>query len=451
MLLSFRYNMSLLSFLERIVAIQTKLDDFFDLKNGEVLEIDIRRERFIKRKACEYLGLDIPRTMLCFNSKGRIAMCKPSCPYCDSYNIYENGWKFRKPKVVTGQKIELIVQKYKCVSCNKPFPTPLDDLLNTYEQFTRDVVSLALHLNMNCQLSYKTTAETIRELTGISMSHETVRRWAEKPSKLDFEVETCHESHGVYHMDEQKVTISGKGKWRYAIIEDTGQVIKDEIRDNREQDTIAKFMINALANKKVHAIVTDMDNKYPGAIEELRKAIHEEQKIPLKNVKIIHQLCIFHLFQHIIRELKKASGWNPFARKKLPEDLDQLRKDLQAVFFHKTWKGARDAFDKIFECRWDYNNKKVRSLIENIDKNFNDLTWFMKDLNIPKTNNVMENYFRTTHPEKVKSKFRTVKGLETQLTAMALKKSIGSAWLGIVGLSVSVFDIVGKIAQFMAD
>jgi transposase-like protein len=435
--------MGLESFVEQIASIQTSIDGFCDLEKGEVLEIDAKGKRLKRKAVYEYLGAEIPPTMLCVNDRRRIAVCKPVCPECGSLNIRENGWMVRKPIIVTGKKVELVVQKYMCNKCKHPFVTPLDELVEPYLHFSKDIISLAVHLYINCHQSFESSAETIEELTGIEIDKRSVKRWVKR--KRPPSIESGRKETGVYHVDEQRISLNGEVKWRHAILSSEGKVIADSVQDDKKQETITKNLIEHLGNEDVHVIVTDIDNKYPGAIEELRRHIAERKGVPLDQVKIKHQLCVFHLFQLITMELKKSAGFNPFARKRLPPDLDRLKKDLFAVFYHRARKGAREALDKIVERRWEYKDR-ARSLIERIDQHFEDLTWFMVDPTIPKTNNIMENYFSTTVPNKVKHRYKTKETIDAALNGLAMRRSWGKSWMGLVGLSVSTLEILGKLA-----
>lgn len=460
--------MGTMEFLESIVAVQTHIEDF--LAPGEALEIDLGAERFIKKKVCEYLGLEVPRRRLCINTKGRIAMAKPQCPICGSYWMMENGSKKRVLNTLMGSQVPLQVQKYLCGDCGKGTSTPLDELVGAYKHFTKEITSLALMLNVDCQASTYETADIIEFVLGVRVDPTSVGRWAKEilDSPLEFSVgDEDRALSAIYHLDEQRIKLNGDERWRYALLDSEGTMLADAVRDDRKQDTIKGFLLetfpiemdldlvcrkNTEKGKDIYecVFITDLDDTYDAVLDELRREIAGKHNIPLGKIKIRHQLCIFHLFQHVTREFKKASGYNPFARKKLPDDLDKLRKELFSVFYHKTEKGAREAFDKIFERRWDYK-QKVRKVIENIDKRWKDYIRYLNDPTIPKTNNLAEQYFSRTHPEKIKKLYKTKKTLDAHLKGLGLKNNLKGhiGWLSLIGVYASIFEIAALLGSFL--
>lgn len=447
--------MGMEDFFDSIVAIQSKIKDYIK-DEDEVLEFNSAKNMFIKKKSCEYLGLKIPKDRLCINSKGRVCMAKPECPRCGSMDVSQNGSKKRRPETITGTEVDLCIQKYICNDCESTFDTPLEHLVKRYARVTNDITALSVMLYVDCQLSGGEVAGIIKRLFGVEKSPDTVRRWSEIIGKSVGEYKSDSMPTGIYHYDEQRVTLNGCENWRYVILDTNGTVLRDEIRDNKNQESIKDFVVETLKDKKVETVVTDDDNKYPAVIEELRSEVASTQNIPLNDVKIVHQLCQFHLFQGINMTLKKAAGFNPFARKKLPPELDALRKDLIAVFYHKTKKGAREAFEKVMEKRWNYK-ASVRKLIENIDKDFENLTHCLREKadspepRIPRTNNLLEQYFRTTHPETVKKKYKSKEKLNAYLKGIALNHTMpaNKHWLEVIGLCLSIFSTLGMLAQLM--
>ncbi|MEM4293999.1 MAG: transposase family protein, partial [Thermoplasmata archaeon] len=99
--------------------IQTKLTDFIS-DNGEVIEITDRHE-FVKKKKVEYLGIEVPPSVLVIDANGCLAMAKPKCPNCGSLEIRKNGTRTRNPQTITGTKIPIKIQKYQCADCNENF------------------------------------------------------------------------------------------------------------------------------------------------------------------------------------------------------------------------------------------------------------------------------------------------------------------------------------------
>ncbi len=60
---------------------------------------------------------------------------------------------------------------------------------------------------------------------------------------------------------------------------------------------------------------------------------------------------------------------------------------------------------------------------------------------MPKTNNMIERYFRNTHPEKVKKRFKTKEGLLAHLKRMGERNNVGF---------VSIFGVFWGVLRFFA-
>jgi hypothetical protein len=67
----------------------------------------------------------------------------------------------------------------------------------------------------------------------------------------------------------------------------SGYAFKEEVKENKQSDTIEKFLVGGLKDKKVYAIVTDCDPKYSPIIKT---------NFP----DALHQFCVGH-FNDIIQ------------------------------------------------------------------------------------------------------------------------------------------------------
>ena len=84
---------------------------------------------------------------------------------------------------------------------------------------------------------------------------------------------------------------------------------------------------------------------------------------------------------------------------------------------------------------------------QSIDRHFEDFTWFMVGPRILKTNNMVESYFGTTAPNRIKHRYKTKGVLNAELAGLAMHKSFGKSRMGSVGLVVSMLEIMGKLAS----
>ncbi len=380
--------MSLINFIKSIQNVQTTIDDFRAEKD-EILLIDYDKNTLVKRKKAQFLGLEIPKGEICINHKNCFALLKATCPNCGSPEISKNGSYRTCIKTIFDEKLQFKVQKYRCTDCETNFSTPLDELKNGKKRFSKDLQELAVELKTNHLMSGEAVSETIKYMFKTKINPETIRNWAKEVK----EFQKPPEESDIYHFDEQRIKLDGKVCWRYGILDSCGNVINEDIFEDRGLENVEEFLTNSLKDREVFALITDLDKKYPNAIKReasedaegcsspkdlikrLKKFLRKKQDLP-QDYEIYHQQCIFHLFQNITRELKKEAGFSPFSRKKLTFEAEKFRGRLFNVFYKDDVGKAMDAFDKIWEKSGEYSEAK-RKLLKNIRKNFDRLTLFM--------------------------------------------------------------------------
>jgi len=94
---------------------------------------------------------------------------------------------------------------------------------------------------------------------------------------------------GYYCYDEQYLKIDGKRSYRINLIDSIlNKPVRESIVNVLEYDTVKSFIEKAISGIPVHAITTDHRREYKSIMDEL---------------KINHQLCIFHLFKMIGKEI----------------------------------------------------------------------------------------------------------------------------------------------------
>ena len=110
---------------------------------------------------------------------------------------------------------------------------------------------------------------------------------------------------------------------------------------------------------------------------------------------------------------EKKALWKKY--KKILEEDDKLVKKISLIFKSKTYKTAKNRFFKLY--------KKLEELPEEIQKYLKRLSKYLEkaiqhtiNKKIPRTNNLIECFYRTTLPGKVKKTFKTYKGLLNRIT-----------------------------------
>ena len=228
--------------------------------------------------------------------------------------------------------------------------------------------------------------------------------------------------------------------------------------DDFDNTTILTFFQEKLKGLPVEVIITDGRQGYSDIIEA---------------VGAIHHRCFFHVMQNLMTPLQKRINTLERAIEKNLKDIteneemineirkkykgikgrtrkddkkrikdntkrDQLEKEnkkldkeiksyqnelneynynmerIQNIWKSKTKKEARRRINTI------YNQRKhllpiIKTFIKKVKKNTEVLINHLEDPNIPATNNIVENYYRTTLPRKHKRIYRTLEGLKKRI------------------------------------
>ncbi|RAP53453.1 MAG: hypothetical protein BZ137_06715 [Methanosphaera sp. rholeuAM130] len=235
----------------------------------------------------------------------------------------------------------------------------------------------------------------------------------------------------------------------------TKLIIADTLVTEKEfnETTIKNFLESNLKNKKLKSITTDGRNTYNNIIKAL---------------KAVHHRCFFHQMQNLMtplqkhtnklnrkiqtnknkieentEEINKRKNKYPPIKGRIPKTdtqriknrnkikkLEQKNKDLrkenkeiqkelnikkdktriQKIFKSKTQKQATRRFKTIYNQR-NHLEPIIKSFLEKMNKNLDKLINHIGNKKIPSTNNIVENYYRTTLPRKHKRIYRTIKGL----------------------------------------
>ena len=126
------------------------------------------------------------------------------------------------------------------------------------------------------------------------------------------------------------------------------------------------------------------------------------------NVK--HQLCIFHLFKMLGTKIYKLLKSKKVSKREKIE-ICLYFTDIKEIF--RTYD-EKDAIKKLEEILIKYRKLPyaIRQIIDKkIMPDFERLTQFMKDPNIQRTSNTVENYYRQTDPEQIKTRYKTNTGI----------------------------------------
>ncbi len=90
-------------------------------------------------------------------------------------------------------------------------------------------------------------------------------------------------------------------------------------------------------------------------------------------------------------------------------------KKISLIFKSKTEKTARKRFQKLYD-KLDNLPKEIKSFIKNLSKYLDKAIQHTINRKIPSTNNLIEGFYKTTLPGKIKRIFKTYRGLLIRIT-----------------------------------
>jgi len=124
---------------------------------------------------------------------------------------------------------------------------------------------------------------------GISPSHQSIDNWLKIGDLRMKKIKNQTNYSGYYCYDEQYIKINGEKRYRLTLFDSVLNIpVSEEITEDMKYDTIYTFLKEVLKNKPSFAITTDHRRGYKEMMDDL---------------KVRHQLCIFHLFKMIGKDI----------------------------------------------------------------------------------------------------------------------------------------------------
>lgn len=377
--------MSIINILaSKVKAVQTKIEQYLNGKPTieQIVEeiIEVKEEK--KKSTTIEIEGDYE-----INSEGRLSLKDPECPVHGTKYITKNGWTKNLLELITGEKIKIIRQMHICNKCATVFLPSLECLKIPFGRITKDGQRFILELTIEDGLSLRKAKRRLKNTFGLEISIDRIWYLLQKTGKKceKFTEELDIKSSGVFCYDEDVLRKTDKNAYKMTLLDaGTGYAFKEEVKENKQSDTIESFLVEGLKDKKVDAIVTDCDPKYPPIIKT---------KFP----DALHQFCVGHFNDIIDDDLRKAAGLKYGKKKELPDDFKKLKGKFYYVFSSKNRIIAEMRLYRLFEEEFG-KNPEIDALLLKTKENFYNLTHFMEDSKIPKTNNILESRYSTTEP-----------------------------------------------------
>ena len=109
--------------------------------------------------------------------------------------------------------------------------------------------------------------------------------------------------------------------------------------------------------------------------------------------------------------------------KKINKKLDEYEyynNKISEIFTYNTVEKAKTEFNRIYN-QLDFLPEEIAKFIKNLKKDFDKTINHIKRNDIPKTNNLLEGFFKITFPKKYKRRFRTEQGVKNYLRHMRIR------------------------------
>lgn len=194
--------------------------------------------------------------------------------------------------------------------------------------------------------------------------------------------------------------------YRLALFDVKNNILaQDKIVKTLNPKTVKSLLKEIKAKIPIIAITTDSKPYYRNIMDKLQ---------------IKHQLCTFHFKKEINTQIKKLKRKNKINKDELSK-INHYKKQIFEIIDSKNYKTAKNLFKKLIK---EINNipQAFRIIIrKKFLVHFKRYIHYLKDNNISKTTNKIENYFRTTLPKSIKRIFKTTQGLKEYTTLQKQK------------------------------
>lgn len=262
----------------------------------------------------------------------------------------------------------------------------------------------------------------------------------------------------IVNYDEQHPKKGRTQKFRLTLLNYKTKIpIAEGLFDNKDDETIKKFLREHLDTNKELIIITDCDRRYPQIFKDLwgNKVIHQKCLLHLNKLIVkefgnsrtllneYHRYKLLNIFYNRDRELrfleramrkqerkifslsKEKSEWIKMQLEKFRDYVKTLennrRRERKNLPQRPLWKAER-LFQELWQQRQLFS-KKIRARLKMIGENWKYFTAFYSIKDCPATNNAIENYYSTSLKTHRKKQLRTDLGILNHMKLSALKRT----------------------------
>ena len=361
------------------------------------------------------------------DSNGVLEYTERVCSCCMLKKVHKKGYSWTTIYLEKNIPLRVKVKRYHCRHCFKWTQTEFVGYYDKYTGLPSNLKKIIRNIRGNSWKSLRNIKKEIKELTGIDLSHETIRKNLLVDGEYYFLNEDVKLS-GYYGYDEQWEKVDGKWIYYYILFDLINQVpVATFLTDSITNEKIKDFINKSIAPKDRIAIITDLKPGYHTIMNELG---------------FIHQYCVFHLLQTVWKtiftninymaddykaELKNSkeklsnSEINKLVKKhkkELKNEMKSYMKTFKKLFEQKSFKKAIEYIEFLKSEMDKFPTFLASYLNRNFFPKYRKFLHFLEKDHIGKLdayNNKVENYNKITMPRYEKKFYRTWRGLWSAL------------------------------------
>ncbi len=149
-------------------------ENFFEIDKNKSLKTRTSKDNGSVRSY--FLFKDITYQGIYVDDNGCLCYVIPFCKHYNSRNIIRKDFNSRELYLSNGNILNVKMKRYLCKDCLSKSQTELIGLYEPYARFSTPVINLANQALSNGYKSLRQHANDIKLYSGISISHETIRK-----------------------------------------------------------------------------------------------------------------------------------------------------------------------------------------------------------------------------------------------------------------------------------
>ena len=237
------------------------------------------------------------------------------CPYCDSRNVYSNGFYHRElldlPMFRQDVVIDFEYQQYRCKNCGRLYQDEITEIAGNKMQMTHRLREAIARDSL--KYSFQTSAIIN------NVSNATAKYVFDEWSETQDEKRPALEAPRVLGIDEAHLG-SGKKDMRGVFIDVEKGLLLD-ITSDRESETIADFILSLKDVENVKIVTMDMARSYRSVVYDV---------LGPKTVIVVDH---FHVVQDLMKKVIKSRKLvvQKAGKPKLGNNADLMRVNLESL------------------------------------------------------------------------------------------------------------------------